>query len=90
MVLQTEKMICPYIALSFLDQRQCTATCLSDDVREARVDVASIGVNQKAIRKQYTHVVPMRLTRKSVNAQGALSVAMLAGGGFVAWITPDM
>ena len=77
------------IALDFLGSGQYTATCVSDDVKQDGVDVANIGINQKADRKEWTHAVPMRKTRRVVGTHDKVIVNMPGGGGFVAWITPQ-
>jgi alpha-glucosidase len=73
------------IDLSFLDATgNYQATTVADNLDAAAVDVAEIGVNTKADRKNWTTTVPFKTQSSTVNDKTNLKVQLAEGGGFVA------
>ena len=70
--------------LGFLPAGEYEASLVSDDLEAKPVPLEDVGVNQKAKRKQWTTVVPFRVSSKTVNPLDQLPVALAEGGGFVA------
>ena len=69
--------------LSFLSKGSYVATVLSDDLEAERVDVASVGVNQKADLKGITTTVPFKVESLIASRKKTLGVGLAEGGGFV-------
>ncbi len=71
---------------SFLSTGRYEVTLVQDDLSAERVEAASLGVNRKANRKQWTTTVPFRVSRQMLGRAEPITVALAESGGIVAHI----
>ncbi|GAB5561774.1 MAG: glycoside hydrolase family 97 protein [Synoicihabitans sp.] len=72
--------------LDFLDSGSYRATAVRDDERAERVNI--VGMNPKAVLKQYTTAMPFRVEASSLAAGDRVQVALATGGGYVLQLDP--
>lgn len=72
------------VSLDFLSESTYAMRAVSDDTSAMPISIASIGVNQKAKRKQWTETQPLKLsTRSKITSNTVLTIPLAKGGGWV-------
>ncbi len=75
--------------LGFLPSGHFEAVVVSDDLNAEPVNVAGLGINQKAKQKQWTTAVPFKVEEQQVSDSTIWSISLAEGGGFVAMLKKE-